>query len=494
MMKAITLLTVILLLASIVSANDINSILNEAISLKFRTETFQEYKRLTEDALNLLKNTDSLLLQNPSLIEGNLTGRINTSDTGTKILAVKEAAKGFVSISISKGKPVALISFNDEAAIDSLPSKEKNILNAKIELYRPEGMSCVHCGILKGVEALATITGNKDMVLVTDGHTSISKTLPLEAANFAKDRGIRIYTIALGGDADEAFLRRISELTGGKFYKITCSERLADIQREFSDELGTFALILDTSNSMSESLSISCFEDRKICGPRCIMDAIISILEPVYVTLTLLVGIYLVFISGTPEGRVKAKSSLQLLIISMCIITLSPFLLTLLFGISHGITQLVLSQAPENKGEIFSEGINYILAIGKEYADLEETSTMPFIVYPYLLTQALIILLQIRYFILLALSILFPFAIIFYPLHFTRGIAKLLLEQTALWTFSQVAMAFVFVVVALGINLTYSLQTFVMPAELRIIMEIAALLMLIATPFFMSLKFSGFLK
>jgi len=494
MMKMITLIAVLALLASTVSANDINSILNEALSLKFRTETFQEYKRLTEDALNLLKNVDQLIIQNPSFIEENITKIVNTSETWTKISAVKESAKGFVDISLSDGKPVALVSFNDEAAIDSLPSKDKDFLHAKIDLYRTTGMSCVHCGILKGVDTLSTVSGKKDMVLVTDGHSSISKTLPLEAAEFAKSRGIRIYTIALGGDADEIFLRKISDLTGGKFYKITCSEKLSDIYRKISEELGTTALVLDTSNSMLESLSISCFETREICGPRCLMNAIITILEPIYVTLILLVGFYLIFLSGTPSGRVKAKSSLVFLIISMCIITLSPFLLTLVFGISHGITQLVLSQAPENKEQIFSEGINHVLMIGKESTNLEEMSAMPFIIYPYLLTQALIIMLQLRYFILLALSIVFPFAILLYPLQLTRGIAKTIFEQTALWTFSQVAMAFVFVVLVLGINLTSSLQTFIVPIELKIIMEISALIMLIATPFFISFSFRGFLK
>lgn len=482
-----------MLLVQNATAVDISSIFSEILSLKFRTDVFREYYRLSTELLTLLENFDMLILENPSFVEEKKVGIVNTSITETKILAIKEAAYGFVDISLSKEKPIALVSFKDEAVIDSLPSKDKNFLHKKISLYKPSGFSCVHCGILKAIEALSVVDERKDMVLITDGHTSSSKNLALQAANFARAKGIRIYTIALGDDADENFLLEISSITRGKFYKITCDKKLSEIYREISSEAGVIALALDTSNSMLGSLSIECLESRELCNIRCIINAIISILTPLYVTLTLVVGIYLLFFSGSPEARVRAKSSLLFLIISMCLITVSPLLLTLFFGISHGITQIILAQIPIEKEKIFFESITYLLSNAEEYAKLEEIPTMPFLVYTYFAIFILILILKLRYFILLTLATLFPFAILLYPLKLTRGISKLLFEQTVLWTLSQIAMAFVFSISMVGIKMISGMQTFVAPFELRIIMEISSLLMLAITPIFISIKFRNFL-
>jgi len=53
----------------------------------------------------------------------------------------------------------------------------------------------------------------------------------------------------------------------------------------------------------------------------------ISFLEPLYVMAILLTGIYLLFFSGTPQGRVRAKSMLISLIMGMVVISVSTYLI-----------------------------------------------------------------------------------------------------------------------------------------------------------------------
>src|SRR5690606_24196332 len=71
---------------------------------------------------------------------------------------------------------------------------------------------------------------------------------PEKAAGIARDRGVRIHTIAFGGnggvsvfgfqlpmggdDVDEAGLQRIAALTGGRFFRARDTEDLAGIYAE----------------------------------------------------------------------------------------------------------------------------------------------------------------------------------------------------------------------------------------------------------------------
>ena len=75
---------------------------------------------------------------------------------------------------------------------------------------------------------------SKIIVLVTDGSSNSGKLGPVEAAKFAKELGIRIYTVGIGTEKgrvsrgiqrfprqefDVETLRKIARITGGEFYR-----------------------------------------------------------------------------------------------------------------------------------------------------------------------------------------------------------------------------------------------------------------------------------
>ena len=87
------------------------------------------------------------------------------------------------------------------------------------------------------------------LVLLTDGVNTAGQLDPLRAAAIARDDGVRIHTIAFGGDArqvsvfgmpiqlggediDESTLRRIAALTGGRFFRARDTGQLAGIYAE----------------------------------------------------------------------------------------------------------------------------------------------------------------------------------------------------------------------------------------------------------------------
>jgi Ca-activated chloride channel family protein len=89
------------------------------------------------------------------------------------------------------------------------------------------------------------------LVLLTDGVSNAGMLDPLKAAELARDEGVRIHTIAFGGegegmsvfgiplhmpggdeDVDFATLQRIADLTGGKAFRARDTEQLAGIYAE----------------------------------------------------------------------------------------------------------------------------------------------------------------------------------------------------------------------------------------------------------------------
>ena len=123
-------------------------------------------------------------------------------------------------------------------------------------------------------------TKSKVVILMTDGENNLGEVAPLTAAEIAKTFGVRVYTIGVGtrGRAltpmatdfgvqmgyadvkiDENLLRKISQITGGEYFRATDNTKLAEIYNKInelertkfqvdrytkrSEEFGLFALL-----------------------------------------------------------------------------------------------------------------------------------------------------------------------------------------------------------------------------------------------------------
>lgn len=93
-------------------------------------------------------------------------------------------------------------------------------------------------------------SGQKVLIVLTDGVNTAGLLEPEKAAQIARDEGVRIYTIAFGGDGralsvfgfqlplgggddvDEAGLQAIARMTGGRFFRARATEDLASIYAE----------------------------------------------------------------------------------------------------------------------------------------------------------------------------------------------------------------------------------------------------------------------
>ena len=93
--------------------------------------------------------------------------------------------------------------------------------------------------------AAAAAPGNTVLILLTDGQSNAGVVQPLQAAKFAADAGLRIYTIGVGAaagagffgppgnnDLDEKTLKQIAETTGGQYFRATDASALQSVYRQ----------------------------------------------------------------------------------------------------------------------------------------------------------------------------------------------------------------------------------------------------------------------
>jgi Ca-activated chloride channel family protein len=93
------------------------------------------------------------------------------------------------------------------------------------------------------------------VILLTDGVSNTGEMAPLEAADLAREQGIKVYTVGAGTngvapirvedpftgrsvlrqmpvDVDEATLRAIAERTGGRYFRATDADTLREVYRD----------------------------------------------------------------------------------------------------------------------------------------------------------------------------------------------------------------------------------------------------------------------
>ncbi len=120
--------------------------------------------------------------------------------------------------------------------------------------------TAIGMGITNAVSRLAESKAkSKVLILLTDGANNTGEISPVTAAEIAKSKGVRIYTIAVGrqgkvrqpvgvlpngeyyyqvveSDMDPATLKQIANLTGGLYYQADSREQLSTIYKNI-DEL-----------------------------------------------------------------------------------------------------------------------------------------------------------------------------------------------------------------------------------------------------------------
>ncbi len=175
----------------------------------------------------------------------------------SRIEATKSAALDFVG-GLPRSTKVALVSFGNYATLVVPLTSDRAILNDGIRNLTIQLRTQLGNGLMEGLRA---VTGEGDQpappgppravgVLMSDGRAS-DGIPPPEAAQEARRRGVRVYTVGVGTNADprtfrsgyfgvldEPTLRAIAAETGGEYFRAYEAGRLREIYRHLSRTIG----------------------------------------------------------------------------------------------------------------------------------------------------------------------------------------------------------------------------------------------------------------
>ncbi len=173
-----------------------------------------------------------------------------------RLQAVKQVAGEFIAR--RRGDRIGLILFGSHAYLQTplsfdRASVRQMLAEAAIGLAGTE--TAIGEAIGLAIKRLgASPQRQRVLILLTDGANTAGDIDPLRAARLARQTGLRIYTIGVGaddramqalfgsrlgasaGELDETSLRRIAELTGGRYFRATDTQGLAGIYAQL-DEL-----------------------------------------------------------------------------------------------------------------------------------------------------------------------------------------------------------------------------------------------------------------
>lgn len=174
-----------------------------------------------------------------------------------RVVMLKDVLKTFIENRPSDR--IGLVAFATEAFIAAPPTLDHDFLNRvleRLELGVINGeQTAIGSGLSAAVNRLRELKSkSRIVILMTDGQNNAGKIPPLTAAEAAQALGVRVYTIGIGTrgvarvpvkdafgrkvyvrqpvDIDEDTLTKISEKTGGKYYRADTSETMRRIYAE----------------------------------------------------------------------------------------------------------------------------------------------------------------------------------------------------------------------------------------------------------------------
>ncbi len=172
-----------------------------------------------------------------------------------RLEAAKKVAKNFVDG--REGDRIGLVVYAGEAYTACPATLDYNVLKKQIDKIngeRIEGGTAIGTGLGTAVTRLRNDSiASKVIILLTDGSNNAGEITPLEAAELALAKNIRVYTIGVGKNGkalspvftpfgvqyqnmpveiDEVTLMKIAELTGGQYFRATDEKSLREIYKE----------------------------------------------------------------------------------------------------------------------------------------------------------------------------------------------------------------------------------------------------------------------
>ena len=211
-----------------------------------------------------------------------VSGSMNATDVSpSRLAAAKEAGLTFLD-ELPENFKVGVVAFANVPMFLSRPTTDREAVRDALLLLRAEGGTAMGDGIELALEARAPASGSPPsttappdpldpdppptsppqepmlILLLSDGANTLGEVEPIDAAEHARQLAVPVFTVALGTEGgvvevpdpaigqlrripvppDEPTLRRIAEITGGRFFKAPSRDDLKSIYRDLGSRIG----------------------------------------------------------------------------------------------------------------------------------------------------------------------------------------------------------------------------------------------------------------
>ncbi|MFM7667888.1 MAG: vWA domain-containing protein [Bacteroidota bacterium] len=214
-----------------------------ALAKPFRWEDFNDSENEYKNGIDIILAMD-------------VSGSMMATDFNPNRLEVaKKVAKTFIDD--RKGDRIGLVAYSEEAYTACPATLDYEVLKDQIDDVNPSLMgkaTAIGIGLGTAVSRLRNDSlPSKVIILLTDGTSNAGEIDPITAANLAKAKNIRVYTIGVGSkgtamipeetpfgivnrafevNIDEETLNEIAAITGGKYFRATDEKSLEQIYKE----------------------------------------------------------------------------------------------------------------------------------------------------------------------------------------------------------------------------------------------------------------------
>ena len=214
-----------------------------ALAKPFHWSSYDDHHKEYKDGIDIILTLD-------------VSGSMLAQDfKPNRLEASKRVAKEFVDG--RKGDRIGLVAYAGEAYTACPPTLDYDILKKQIDNISGDligGGTAIGVGLGTAVTRLRNDTiASKVIILLTDGVDGGADITPMMAAELARAKGIRVYTIGVGGtgeaatltqtpfgpiyqnmevDINEDELKKIASKTNGKYFRATDEASLKNIYKE----------------------------------------------------------------------------------------------------------------------------------------------------------------------------------------------------------------------------------------------------------------------
>jgi Ca-activated chloride channel family protein len=157
-----------------------------------------------------------------------------------KLQAAKEAALAYVDL-LKPGDQAGVMAFNTKVQYSQPVTDNLDLVRNAIRNLSADKDTAFYDALIDAEEALASITGRKAIVVLTDGLDNVSQSNSVEVLSGISDGGLSISTIGLGdpekqginAGLDESGLIQLAEQAGGVYAYAEDAETLKRIYENY---------------------------------------------------------------------------------------------------------------------------------------------------------------------------------------------------------------------------------------------------------------------